>query len=88
MSNTNTMNATANTTCAYLCKEAAPAGILRGHLVCPRGKFLGEIRKTGDDEFTVYGWDGIVGVHKGSGFRKAGTYAITASKSLNQYSLR
>ena len=80
--------ATANTTCTYLCKKDAPAGILRGHLVCPSGKFLGQIRKTGEDEFTVYGWDGIVGVHKGADFRKAGLHWITASKSLNEYALR
>jgi len=77
-----------NTTCQYLSKEDAPAGKLCGNLVCNRGKFLGQIRKTGDEEFTVYGWDGIVGVFAKSDFVRAGIDRITANKSLIQYTLK
>lgn len=77
-----------NTTCSYLRKEDAPAGKLRGNLIDSKGGFLGQIRQTGDDEFTVYGWDGVLGVHRGAEFRKAGTDRISATKSLNQYTLR
>jgi len=77
-----------NTTCQYRSKQDAPAGKLCGNLVCNRGKFLGQIRKTGVDEFTVYGWEGIVGVFKSSDFRRAGIDRITASKSLIQYALK
>jgi hypothetical protein len=77
-----------NTTCKYSSKQDAPAGKLCGNLVCNRGKFLGQIRKTGDNEFTVYGWEGIVGVFQNSDFRRAGINRITASKSLIQYALK
>jgi hypothetical protein len=79
---------TPNTTCLYNSKQDAPAGKLCGNLVCNRGKFLGQIRKTGDNEFTVYGWTGIVGVFQNSDFRRAGIDRITASKSLIQYALK
>lgn len=77
-----------NTTCQYTSKETAPAGKLCGNLVCKKGKFLGQIRKTDDNEFTVYGWDGIVGIFQKSDFLRAGTDRITTSKSLIQYSLK
>ena len=77
-----------NTTCTYFSKKDRPPGKLCGNLVCNRGRFIGQIRKTGDNEFTVYGWEGIVGVFQNSDFRRAGIDRITASKSLMQYALK
>jgi len=77
-----------NTTCQYTSKETAPAGKLCGDLVCKKGKFIGQIRKTGDNQFTVYGWDGVVGVFQKSDFRYVGFDQITSKKSISQYSLK
>lgn len=85
---THIMTRTINTTCQYTSKENAPAGKLCGNLVCAKGKFLGQIRKTGENEFTVYGWDGIVGIYQNANFSKAGFDRITANKIINQYTLK
>lgn len=76
-----------NTTCSYMSKKNAPAGILCGQLVSATGKFIGQIRKTGDDEFTVYGWKGIIGKYTKSAFRSDGKEWITSNKSISLYRL-
>lgn len=74
-----------NLTCAYSSTEQAPAGKLCGNLISATGKFLGQIRKTNDDEFTVYGWTGIVGKYSEKAFVAAASERLTARKSIRQF---